>query len=90
MEKFSRSALVIVFISMLGISCKKQPDIDKSNPFFAEYNTLFDVPPFEKIMAKHYMPAFEKGMKEGRQELNEIIENKEAPTFENRLYYLIL
>jgi len=54
-----------------------------TNPFFSEYNTPFDVPPFEKIMAKHYMPAFEKGMTDGRIEINAIVKNRKTPTFEN-------
>ncbi|MFO7620019.1 MAG: M3 family metallopeptidase [Bacteroidales bacterium] len=54
-----------------------------ANPFFSEYNTPFDVPPFEKIMAKHYMPAFEKGMTDGRKEIDAIVKNRKTPTFEN-------
>jgi peptidyl-dipeptidase Dcp len=54
-----------------------------TNPFFSEYNTPFDVPPFEKIMAKHYMPAFEKGMTDGRKEINAIVKSRKTPTFEN-------
>ncbi len=64
-------------------SCKNEPGVDKSNPFFSEYNTPFNVPPFEKIMAGHYMPAFEKGMAEGRKEIEELVKNKEEPTFAN-------
>ncbi len=70
-------------ISLIG--CKKQPEIDKTNPFLSEYNTPFNVPPFDKIMAKHYMPAFEKGMADGREELNKIINNKSTPTFKNTI-----
>jgi peptidyl-dipeptidase Dcp len=56
-----------------------------NNPFFTEYNTPFGVPPFDKIQNKHYMPAFEKGMEEGREELLKIVGNKEEPTFENTI-----
>ena len=55
------------------------------NPFFSDYKTPFDVPPFEKIKAKHYMPAFEKGMADGRKELGKILKNKQEPTFENTI-----
>jgi peptidyl-dipeptidase Dcp len=64
-------------------SCKNEKQVDKSNPFFSEFNTPFQVPPFEKIMAKHYMPAFEKGMADGRKEIEQIVKNKQTPTFEN-------
>lgn len=66
-------------------SCQNQPEVDKSNPFFSEYNTPFNVPPFEKIMAKHYLPAFERGMDEGRKDLKALIENREEPDFENTI-----
>ena len=56
-----------------------------TNPFFSQYDTPFNVPPFEKIMAKHYMPAFEKGMDEGRKGLEKILNNSEEPTFQNTI-----
>lgn len=69
-------------------SCKNEPAVDMSNPFFSEYNTPFNVPPFEKIMAKHYMPAFEKGFVDGRKDIEAIASNKEEPTFENTVVAL--
>jgi len=68
---------------MTVLSCRNKSEVDPSNPFFTEYNTPFQVPPFEKIHPRHYMPAFEKGMKESRRELEAIISNKNEPTFEN-------
>jgi peptidyl-dipeptidase Dcp len=70
--------------------CKTKPvtesaDQQKNNPFFAAYNTQFDVPPFEKIMAGHYTPAFDKGMAEGRRDLEKILQNKEEATFQNTI-----
>ena len=66
-------------------SCKNEPEVDNSNPFFSEYNTPFNVPPFEKIMAKHYMPAFEKGISEGKADIKAIVSNREEPSFENTI-----
>lgn len=66
-------------------SCRNQPEIDTTNPFFSEYNTPFNVPPFEKIMAKHYLPAFEKGISEGREEIESIVKNRQDPTFINTI-----
>ena len=63
-------------------SCKNRVD-EKANPFFSAYNTPFDVPPFEKIHSEHYMPAFEKGMEEGKKDIEELISNTEEPSFEN-------
>jgi len=66
-------------------SCKNKPEADLSNPFYQEYNTPFQVPPFETIMAKHYMPAFEKGMEEGRKDIEKLVKNSEEPTFDNTI-----
>jgi len=66
-------------------SCKNDTGVDKSNPFFSEFNTPFNVPPFEKIMAGHYMPAFDKGMQEGRKEIEELLKNREEPSFANTI-----
>lgn len=68
--------------------CKNEPKVNTSNPFFSEYNTPFDVPPFEKISAKHYMPAFEKGMEDARKEVETLLNNKKTPTFENTILAL--
>jgi len=77
--------LISGLVSMSLAGCKKQPQVDKSNPFFITYNTPFDVPPFEKIMAKHYMPAFEKGMADGRAELEALLKSNDEPTFINTI-----
>ncbi len=78
---------MLMITGVLGIatSCKNQPEIDSNNPFFSDYNTPFNVPPFEKIMAKHYIPAFEKGMVDGRKEIETLVKNKKEATFENTI-----
>ncbi len=53
------------------------------NPFFTEYETNFKIPPFSQISEEHFMPAFIKGMEVHNEEINEIIENEEEPSFEN-------
>jgi len=68
--------------------CNNQSPVDKNNPFFSEFNTPFNVPPFEKIMAKHYMPAFKQGMQEGKKEIEALTANREEPTFENTIVAL--
>ena len=53
------------------------------NPFFTDYETPFQIPPFEEIKMEHYKPGFEQGMKEHLDEINDITANTEAATFEN-------
>jgi len=85
MKNLFKVFLISGLISVSIVGCKQQPQIDKSNPFFTSYNTPFDVPPFEKIMAKHYMPAFEKGMADGRAELEALLKSNDEPTFINTI-----
>jgi len=58
------------------------------NPLLKAFNTPFGVPPFEKIRAEHYMPAFEKGMEEGRRDIIDLTSNRTEPTFENTIEVL--
>jgi peptidyl-dipeptidase Dcp len=53
------------------------------NPFFNEYNTPFNVPPFESIKPDHYMPAFEAGMANQKANIEKIVSQKAKPSFVN-------
>lgn len=77
--------LIAIFVLMVNAGCKSKSEVDNSNPFFSQFETPFNVPPFEKIMARHYIPAFEKGMEEGRNGLQKILNSSEAPTFQNTI-----
>lgn len=69
-------------------SCQESGEekvLDPNNPFFTEYTTPFGVPPFDKIMLEHYMPAFEEGMAEQKKEVEKIITNKRKPRFKNTI-----
>ena len=58
------------------------------NPFFTEYDTPYQIPPFKKIKDAHYMPAFNQGMKEQLEEIASITNNLESPSFENTIVEL--
>ena len=59
-------------------------DITK-NPLVAEWDTPFQTPPFSKIELKHYEPAIDYAIEQNRAEIDAIISNPEAPTFENTI-----
>ncbi len=67
--------------AMLLCGCESKVE----NPLLAEWNTPYGVPPFEQIMPEHYMPAFVQGMEEQKAEIEAIVNNEEAPTFENTI-----
>jgi peptidyl-dipeptidase Dcp len=55
------------------------------NPFMDEWDTPYGVPPFADIEDGHYMPAVKKGILEMRADISAIIENPDAPTFDNTI-----
>jgi peptidyl-dipeptidase Dcp len=87
MKKPYKMFLICGFMCLSVPGCKNKPiAVNRTNnPFFSAYDTPFNVPPFEKILAKHYMPAFIKGMEDGRQEIRNIANSKSVPTFQNTI-----
>ena len=61
--------------------CKDKKAMD--NPFFHPWNTPYEIPDFGRIKTEHYMPAFKEGMERQKAEIDSIVNNPEAPTFEN-------
>lgn len=57
------------------------------NPFFhyKEWKTPHGTYPFNEIKAEHYMPAFEEAMKQGLADIDAIVNNPAAPTFQNTI-----
>ena len=60
-------------------SCKME------NPLLTESPLPYGAPQFDKIRTEHYKPAFEQGIAEGKAEVDAIVANEEAPTFENTI-----
>jgi len=58
---------------------------ENQNPFIAEWDTPFGTPPFDKIKQEQYLPAFNKGIKQHKKEIETIIKNTEEPTFKNTI-----
>ena len=46
------------------------------NPFFAEWNTPFGIPPFEQIQDADYLPALQEGIKQHIAEIDAIVANE--------------
>jgi len=77
----NKIVLLFVILSLLLLSCAKQ----EQNPFLSEFDTPYQVPPFDKIEEEHYLPAFKEGMKQQQKEIEAIVNNLEPPTFENTI-----
>ncbi len=78
--------LILITALLFIVSCQQESKMDPNiNPFFQEWNTPYEVPPFLDIKDEHYMPAYEQGMKENLEEIDAIVNNPEAPTFANTI-----
>ena len=83
-----RNVLFLISMAVIGLSsCKNEPKTvtDSTNPFMNEYTTPFKVPPFDKIKPEHFLPAFEQGMAEQKQEVEALVNNRKKPTFANTI-----
>jgi peptidyl-dipeptidase Dcp len=79
--------LSVIGLALFATACNtsKEPKRDMSNPFFGEYNTPFQVPPFSEIKLEHFMPAIDAGIEEQLAEIKAITGNKEEPSFKNTI-----
>ncbi len=77
--------LYLLFAVVLVWSSSK---LSAQNPFLSEWDTPFGTPPFDKIKEEHYLPAYKKGMEIEKKEIEAIINNTSAPTFENTIVAL--
>jgi len=71
----------LLLIASMMIACSST----KNNPFFSDYGTPYDIPPFEQIKTSHYLPAFKEGIKQHKQEIEAIANSTETPTFANTI-----
>ncbi|NHZ85308.1 MAG: peptidase M3, partial [Planctomycetia bacterium] len=73
--------LSLILIGILIMACSNQ----NNNPFFNEWDTPFQVPPFDQIEEAHYIPALMEGIDRENKEIDDIINNSAPPTFENTI-----
>jgi len=72
-------------IAITSCQTKAKNEQSMDNPLLGTFDTPYQEPPFENIETKHYMPAFEQGMKEHKAEIEAIVNTAEAPAFENTI-----
>ncbi len=58
---------------------------DKMNPLLTDSTLPYGAPQFDKIKTEHYLPAFEQAITEAKAEIDAIVNNPDAPTFENTI-----
>lgn len=58
---------------------------NKMNPLLTDSTLPYGAPQFDKIKTEHYLPAFEQAITEAKAEIDAIVNNPDAPTFENTI-----
>lgn len=79
------SLFLVLFPAMVNFVSAEEIE---QNPFFSEYKTPFETPPFEKIKNEHFLPAIKKGIELHQAEIDAIINNPQPPTFGNTVVAL--
>ena len=78
MKRLFPNAVLIITLMATISACS-----ESANPFFEEWNTPYGTAPFSRIEPRHYLPAFQAGIEAQRAEIQAILDNPEAPSFEN-------
>ena len=81
--KMKKTMITLLAAGLMFAGCGKQGD--KDNPLLQKWDTPFETDPFEKIKPEHYLPAFEAAIAEHEKEIEQIVSNKEAATFDNTI-----
>lgn len=75
-------------VLILGVMAMSLLACNQTNPLLEQPNTPFGVPAFDKVKIEHYLPAFEEAIRQNKAEIDAIVNNEDAPTFENTIVAL--
>ncbi|HYI91394.1 MAG TPA: peptidase M3, partial [Beijerinckiaceae bacterium] len=71
-------------------AAQAERDAPGGQPFAAEWDTPYGLPPFERIAPEHFRPAFDRALAEHRGEIEAIAADPAAPSFDNTVAALEL
>lgn len=77
--------LVVAFLQMPATSFAQGSGANRQNPLLQKSSLPFGAPDFSKIKETDYLPAIEVAIKEQRNNIQKIIDNKKKPTFQNTI-----
>jgi len=77
---------VLIILTLVGVSLVSCDNKKKqSNPLLAEWNTPYQMPPFDQIKNEHYQPAIKEAIEKQQEEIKAIAENADTPDFANTI-----
>lgn len=77
--------LVVAFLQMPATSFAQGSGANRQNPLLQKSSLPFGAPDFSKIHETDYLPAIEVAIKEQRNNIQKIVDNKKKPTFQNTI-----
>lgn len=84
----ARKTCFLRIIPILLLVAFNLPLAAQDNPLLVTPNTPFQTPPFDRIQIAHYLPAVQEGIKRNQAEIDAIVNNPEAATFDNTIVAL--
>ncbi len=60
----------------------------QQNPLLSEFKNVHETAPLDKIKNEHFIPAFKEAINQGENDIEKIVGNTKAPTFENTIVAL--
>jgi peptidyl-dipeptidase Dcp len=85
LKYFSGLIIVLFMFSACNVDGNIENKVEDINPLLSDFQTPFEVPPFDLIKNKHFQPAMEEGMRHHNKEIETIANNQDEPTFENTI-----
>ena len=76
---------ILLSIALLACGRAALAQLPASNPFAAPSPLLYQAPPFDRVHNADFQPAIEEGMREQLAEVEAIIHETAAPSFENTI-----
>ena len=82
-----RAFLLLFLVAVVTAPSWAQPPAapPAANPLLEEWKTPFQAPPFQLIKPEHFLPAIKEGLAAQRKEIQAIVDNPAAPTFDNTI-----
>lgn len=77
--------LVAAFLQMPATSFAQGSGANRSNPLLQKSSLPFGAPDFSKIQETDYLPAIKAAIKNQRENIQKIVDNKKKPTFQNTI-----
>lgn len=86
MNRLLRTTLLAASLaSTVTLTAAAQSKNPRKNPLMEESTLPYGAPDFSRIRTEHYLPALKEGIRQQREAIRKITNNRKAPTFQNTI-----